>query len=94
MISETISFFSGDSLRVENQSKISFEALVFHNVDFLSNERSFDGAAIIFSDGPRRLECKLFSLSTSQNETELSATNTNWLFSKIPKTSAAHWSKG
>ena len=42
MISGTISFFSGDSLRVENESKISFETLVFHNVNFLSYDHSFD----------------------------------------------------
>jgi len=27
---------------------------------------------------------------TSKKETELSATNTNWLFSKIPRSFAAH----
>jgi len=63
MISGTVSFFSGDSLRVENESKISFETLVFHNVNFLSYDRSFDVAVIIFSDGPWRLEFKLFGLS-------------------------------
>ena len=77
MTSGTFSFFCGDSLRVENESKISFETLVFHNINFLSNDRSFDVAAIIFSDGPWRLEFKLCSLS-SQKEIELSATNMNW----------------
>ena len=38
-----------------NESKISFETLVFHNVNFSSNDRSFDVAVIIFSDGPWRL---------------------------------------
>jgi len=67
MISGTISSFSGDSLRVGYESKISFETLVFHNVNFSSYDRSFDVAVIIFSDDPWRLEFKLFSLS---NESE------------------------
>ena len=63
MISGTISYFSGDSLRVENESKVSFETLVFHNVNFLSYDRSFEVAVVIFSDGLWRLEFKLFGLS-------------------------------
>ncbi len=39
-----------------NKAKISFETLVFHIVNFSSNDRSFDVAVIIFSDGPWRLE--------------------------------------
>jgi len=56
MISGTISFFNGDSLRVENESNISFETLVFHNVNFLSYDHSFDVAEIIFSDGHSKQE--------------------------------------
>jgi len=48
---------------VGNESKISFETLVLHNVNFLSYDRSFDVAVIIFSDGPCRLQFILFSLS-------------------------------
>jgi len=48
---------------LENKSKNSFETLVFHKVNFLSYDRSFDVAAIIFSDGPWLLEFKLSSLS-------------------------------
>ena len=46
-----------------NESKISFKILVFHNIKFSSNDRNFDVAVNIFSDGPWRLELKLFSLS-------------------------------
>ena len=71
IISGTISFFREDSLSVGNESKISFENSVFHIVKFSSNDLSFDAAVIIFSDGPWRLEFKLFSLS---NESERNRT--------------------
>jgi len=62
MISGTFSFFSGDSLRVENESKI------FQNVDFFSYDHSFDDAVIILSDGHCSLEFQLFILSNKSEK--------------------------
>ena len=75
MICGMISCLRVDSLSAGNESKTFFETLVFHNINFSSNDRSFDVAVIIFSDGPWRLELNCSVYQTSQKETELSPTN-------------------
>jgi len=47
----------------ETHLRFSFEILLFHSTNFSSNEVNLEVAVIIFSDGPCKLELKLFSLS-------------------------------